>query len=155
MEDVFSDDRALTVAGLVIEVHAALVARLDAVHAAAGLAGTDFDVLFRLARSPGERLRMTDLAAQTGLSNSGITRIVDRVEGKGLAARQPSPDDRRSSVVLLTDEGRALLAEHVPMLARAIDEAFYGELDEDAREHLFATLTTVRNILNPNATAGA
>ena len=49
---------------------------------------TDFDVLIRLARSPGQQLRMTDLATQTALSTSGITRVVDRLEKRGLVRRE-------------------------------------------------------------------
>ena len=81
------DDPRLTVMGLFIEAYQGLIARLDAVHAAHGLSGSDFDALIRLARSPGRQLRMTDLAAQTALSTSGITRIVDRLERAGLISR--------------------------------------------------------------------
>ncbi len=81
------DDPRLTVMGLLIEVCQGLMARLDPVHAAHGLSGSDFDALIRLARSPGHRLRMTDLAAQTSMSTSGITRIVDRLENAGLVGR--------------------------------------------------------------------
>ena len=71
------DDPRLTAMGLLIEAYQGLTARLDPVHAAHGLSGSDFDTLIRLARSTGRQLRMTDLAAQTSMSTSGITRIVE------------------------------------------------------------------------------
>jgi DNA-binding MarR family transcriptional regulator len=40
-----------------------------------------------------------------GTDHAGMTRLVDRLEGKGLVARQPHPQDRRSIVVGLTDAG--------------------------------------------------
>ena len=49
-------------------------------------------MLIRLARSPGSQLRMTDLAAQTSLSTSGVTRVVDRMERDGLVDPPGLPD---------------------------------------------------------------
>ena len=46
---------------------------------------------------PGRELRMSDLAAQTLLTTSGITRVVDRLERDGLVARRACPTDRRGS----------------------------------------------------------
>ena len=60
--------------------------------AESGLSMQWFEVLIRLARSPGQRLRMTDLAAQTILTPSGLTRAVDRLVDAGLVARRGLPD---------------------------------------------------------------
>ena len=87
VRDDLIDDPRLTIVGLFVEAYGGLISELGAVHAAHGLVGTDFDALLRLARSPGRRLRMSDLAAQTRLSTSGITRIVDRLERRGLVRR--------------------------------------------------------------------
>ena len=73
--------------GLLSEVQAGLAARMQPVFGAAGLSEIDFETLLRLGRSPRESLRMSDLAAQTGLSTSGVTRVVDRLERDGLVAR--------------------------------------------------------------------
>src|SRR5271166_2746329 len=62
-----------------------------------GLPGQSFEVLIRLARSPGGRLRMTDLAAQTALTPSGLTRAVDRLAEAGLVNREACSNDRRGS----------------------------------------------------------
>ena len=63
----------------------------------------------RLARSPGRRLRMTDLAGQTSLSTSGVTRVVDRMDRDGLVRREACASDRRSSYAVITDAGLARL----------------------------------------------
>ena len=55
-------------------------------------------------------LLMTDIA--------GVTRLVDRLEAKGLVRRVASVDDRRALRLLLTPRGRAL----VPRLARIAEE---------------------------------
>ncbi len=76
--------------GLLAETFAGMQAKIMPALTEAGLSRTDFDVLLRLARSPGQRLRMTDLATQTALSTSGVTRVVDRLENRGLAAGRPA-----------------------------------------------------------------
>ncbi len=49
-------------------------------------------MLIRLARSPDQRLRMTELAGQSTLSNSGLTRVVDRLLAAGLVpSASPAP----------------------------------------------------------------
>lgn len=46
-----------------------------------------------LSEAPGHRLRIGDLAAAGALSLSGMSRIVDRLEGRGWVRREPSGDD--------------------------------------------------------------
>src|SRR5579883_1213529 len=64
----------------------ALVAeRVDAALARAGLPPLHwYDVLAALARAPEDRLRMHELAQEVVMSRSGLTRLVDRLEGAGL-----------------------------------------------------------------------
>lgn len=50
-----------------------------------------------------------ELADALACSRATITGIVDTLEKKGLATRAPHPDDRRSMLVKLTDEGKSLL----------------------------------------------
>ena len=86
-------------------------------------------MLIRLARSPGHQLRMTDLAAQTSLSTSGVTRVVDRMERDGLLRRRACPTDRRSSYAVVTAAGLARLDETLPGHLRIIEQWFTGQLD--------------------------
>ena len=155
MEEETFDDPRLTAMGLVIEVFEGLRTRLSEVHAAHGLSGNDFDVLIRLARSPGQQLRMTDLAAQTALSTSGMTRIVDRLERPGLVRRAASADDRRSSAAVLTEAGADRLAADVPPLLETIENWFTGQLPTEELEAFLASLRTLRAAVRPEAVAGA
>lgn len=155
MDDELLDDPRLTMVGLFVEATTSLLAKLGAVHAANGLAGTDFDTLIRLARSEGRRLRMSDLAAQVSLSTSGITRIVDRLEGQGLVRRETSPDDRRGTWAVLTDEGDMRLRAELPQLVDAIQVNLVGSLTGDQLDGLIAGLRALRDALHPAAQAGA
>lgn len=149
------DDPRLTAVGLMIETHGGLIARLNEVHGKYGLAGTDFDVLVRLLRSPGRRLRMGDLATQTALSTSGITRIVDRLERDGLTHRVRTPDDRRGWTVTLTDAGRARIDALLPDLLATIETYLTSQLTPAQLDHLLEALHLVRDAVRPGATAGA
>ena len=71
------------------------------------LSSQSFDVLIRLARTPGSELRMSELAAQTSLTPSGLTRSVDRLQEQGLVARRVCPEDRRGAFAVLTPAGRS------------------------------------------------
>ena len=66
------------------------------------------DVLLRLLRTPGNRLTMSELAAQTSMTTSGFTRMADRLSRADLVERQPCGTDRRVIRVALTPAGLAL-----------------------------------------------
>jgi DNA-binding MarR family transcriptional regulator len=72
---------------------------------------SEFDVLITLDNAPGGHLRMTDLAQATMLSSGGMTRLVGRLEQRGLIRRDPDPDDARAFHASLTDAGRSSLAQ--------------------------------------------
>jgi MarR family transcriptional regulator, organic hydroperoxide resistance regulator len=55
-------------------------------------------------------LPMNELASLLACDNSNVTGLIDRLEARGLVARQPSPSDRRVKHVVLTDAGRELRA---------------------------------------------
>ena len=62
------------------------------------------------------------------LSNSGLSRLLDRIEAKGLVERRNCATDRRAFYVALTDDGRELLDRMWPVYARGIAEDFLPAL---------------------------
>ncbi|MEO3874002.1 MarR family transcriptional regulator [Nonomuraea sp. B12E4] len=149
------DDSRLTAIGLLSEVHSGLMAKFQPALSAAGLSEIDFETVIRLARSPEQRLRMSDLAAQTNLSTSGVTRVVDRLEREGLVRRQACPSDRRASYAVLTGTGRERLESVVPQHLQDIEEWFTGLLEDEELETVLASLRKIRDVVRPCATAGA
>nr|WP_190253438.1 MarR family transcriptional regulator [Dactylosporangium sucinum] len=140
--------------GLFVEAFTGLNARLSVQLAEHGLGNVDFEVLVRLSRSPGGELRMTDLAAQTGLSTSGVTRVVDRLERDGLAMRRACPTDRRGSFTVVTPAGVAKMHAVLPGHVALIDEWFTGRLAPDALDSMLTSLRTIRDAVRPGATSG-
>ncbi|MEV2237719.1 MarR family transcriptional regulator [Micromonospora sp. NPDC049891] len=149
------DDPRITAVGLLFEVHAGLAARFAAQLEEHGLSPVEFEVLTRLTRSPDNQLRMTDLAAQTSLSTSGVTRVVDRMERDGLITRRACPSDRRSSYAVVTPAGLRRLDESLPGHLQLIEDWFTGQLDPAALGALLDGLRRVRDAVHPCATAGS
>jgi DNA-binding MarR family transcriptional regulator len=126
-----------------LRAHATLMRRLEVDLAeATGLALADFDVLAQLARAGGE-LRMTDLAARTLISRSGMTRRVARLVEEGLVRRANADADARGVVVALTDAGVARLTETAPVHLHAVSELFVAQLDDQELAVLKHALDTV------------
>jgi DNA-binding MarR family transcriptional regulator len=148
------DDPRITAIGLFVEAFTGLNTRLSSQIGQHNLGMVDFEVLVRLARSAGGELRMTDLAAQTGLSTSGITRVVDRLERDGLAARRACATDRRGAYTVITDAGQAKVLEVLPGHLELITEWFTGLLEPERLEQLLDALRTVRDAVRPDATSG-
>jgi DNA-binding MarR family transcriptional regulator len=113
-----------------LHAHATLMRQLDIdLREYTGLRLADFDVLAQLANAGGE-LRMTELAARTLLSRSGLTRRVARLVDEGLVCRANAPGDGRGVVVALTDPGVARLTETMPVHLRGVSKLFVERLDD-------------------------
>lgn len=151
--DLAADER-ITAMGLLAEVHAGILAKALPQLAEHGLAGAEFEVVLRLSRSPGGRLRMSDLAAQTSLTSSGITRLVDRLERTGLLRRTACPSDRRGLFAELTEAGWERIEAVLPGHIALIEEWLIGLLEPAELEQLLAALRKVRDVVRPDATAG-
>jgi MarR family 2-MHQ and catechol resistance regulon transcriptional repressor len=150
-DPVLDDDR-LTMAGLFFEASAGLERTLERrLSQECGLSVQWFELLLRLARSPGQRLRMCDLAAQVAMSPSGLTRAIDRLEAEGLVEREHCPSDRRVAWAKLTPAGLARIETAVPVHLGHLDEHFFGALGDDELAQVTAAMRTLRDHVNPDA----
>ena len=94
----------------------------------------DYGVLITLVGAPGLRLRMSTLGAQRMLTPSGITRVVVRLEKRGLVRREPDPADGRAAFTVLTRFGlealrRAQVVHHATVRELFLGRLTTGELD--------------------------
>ena len=146
------DHPHLTTSGLFIEAYAGLAEASEArIASASGLSSQWFEVLIRLARSPERRLRMTELAAQTTLTPSGLTRAVDRMVDAGLVEREACPTDRRSTYAVLTKEGETRLMQALPVHVAHLEELFDGLFTKRELGSLTDLLRRLRDAANPCA----
>lgn len=93
---------------------------------AAGLSVVEYTVLDALSRQDGWHMRMQQLARATALSPSATTRLVNRLEERGLLTRIDCLDDRRGIYTELTAGGHELLDSARPVH----DEALEATLQE-------------------------
>ena len=75
---------------------------------ASGLSMTAAATLASLERLGPQRLTL--LAAREGVTQPAMTQLITRLEDSGLVRREASPEDGRVVLVVITDEGRAMLA---------------------------------------------
>jgi DNA-binding MarR family transcriptional regulator len=114
-----------------LRVHSALVHELDReLEETHGLPLTHYEVLLYLESAPGRRLRMAELASSVLLSQSGVTRLVDRLEREGLVVREPCPEDRRGLLAALTPAGLRRLEEARPTHLAGVRRRFLVYFDE-------------------------
>jgi DNA-binding MarR family transcriptional regulator len=104
------DHSPVGVVGRISRLARELEARLEPVYREHGLEPGWHDILATLRRHGAPyRLRPTDLTNASMLTSSGTTKRLDKLEQAGLIARSPDPDDRRGTLITLTDAGRELI----------------------------------------------
>lgn len=97
-----------------------VTARRSPLFAADGLTVSQFGVLEALLHlGP---LHQCDLSRKLLKSSGNITVVVDNLEKRGLVRRSPDREDRRASIVDLTEKGRHLIASCLPRHVQAIVE---------------------------------
>lgn len=100
-------------------------------------------VLAMLSGAPDRTLRMSDLATITQSSQSRLSHAVSRLEAKGWVCRRPCPNDRRSTLAHLTDEGLAALEEAAPGHVAAVRTHLFDRLSCEQVRQLKDILDTV------------
>jgi DNA-binding MarR family transcriptional regulator len=83
------------------------------------LSTPQYAILFHASR---EGVPLSQICNEILADNSNLTRLVDRLEARGLVRRAPDPRDRRVTLVQLTDEGAALIGELRPRHRAYVEE---------------------------------
>ena len=110
----------------ILSVHARTMCEIDRVLHPHGLGASDFEVLDILvsglaaATATGDLCRVQNIAEKVHLSQSALSRLIGRLEKDGLVERSVCAEDRRGVWVALTDKGRALHAEALPLQRDAL-----------------------------------
>ncbi|MBD0693279.1 MarR family winged helix-turn-helix transcriptional regulator [Streptomyces sp. CBMA123] len=110
-----------------------------------GIVTSQYEFLDYLRRHPGSRV--ADLAAEFAIGVGATSKGVDRLEKQGWAARRPNPADRRSSLLVLTDDGTRLVEAAERTFTDGLAELLAGTLDATALSAAARTLATLRSAL--------
>lgn len=82
---------------------------------------------------------MSDLAKNLGVEARVMTQYVDTLEGQNLLMRMPDPNDRRATLVKLTDEALPIIEKARLIMEQAAEEIFEG-ISIDSRKQLIQHL---------------
>jgi DNA-binding MarR family transcriptional regulator len=105
-----------------------------------GLAVSDFEALLQLSHAEGGGMRRVDLAEGLGLTASGVTRLLEGLESAGLVDRHQCARDGRVTYAVITEAGRAKLAEASWSHLRAIRALFEERFEPEELDALVSLL---------------
>jgi DNA-binding MarR family transcriptional regulator len=89
-------------------------------------------------------MRLSELSDHLHIAPRSTTEVVDALEARGLVGRRPDPDDRRATLVELTEHGTSVLG--AIRVARGTEaERVFDRLSPTDREHLSRILRQLRD----------
>jgi DNA-binding MarR family transcriptional regulator len=94
-----------------------------------GLTMARYDVLAQLVNAGG-RLGLSDLASSILLSQSGVSKLLDRMERANLVRRDPDPRDARAAFAAVTPRGRSMVMEARQGHHDLLQQVFGDSLDD-------------------------
>jgi DNA-binding MarR family transcriptional regulator len=108
----------------------------------------EYGVLYALSTAP-DGLRITELRDDVLLTQPGMSRLVARLEARGLVERQDDPDDARASRIRLTPAGveaqQHAGTAHARHVARAMNRALDPEQLKVLRDLSLALLAAAQH----------
>jgi DNA-binding MarR family transcriptional regulator len=112
-----------------------------------GLSIPKLTALGRLVES-GESLPLGQLADRLACVKSNVTQLVDRLEADGLVSRTPDPNDRRSTLAIITPAGRDAYEQGI-RIHRSAEQELFGTLTADEASALAAIIEKLERARPP------
>jgi DNA-binding MarR family transcriptional regulator len=123
-----------------VRSHQRIHGLVDSAFKAEGLPPLEwYDVFLELERI-GEPLRARDLEQKLLLAQYNLSRLLDRLEKRRLILRRPDPDDGRSRLIEISEQGLALRRKMWPIYKREIERAVGGRLTAEETTELAGLL---------------
>jgi MarR family transcriptional regulator, 2-MHQ and catechol-resistance regulon repressor len=110
---------------------------------AMGLTMTQFDVIATLGNQP--PMACKELGEKTLVTKGTLTGVLERLEAKGILERKTNPEDARSQMIGLTEDGQLLFEKVFPAHLRHLEKAFQ-KLDAAQLRDLQESLNLLKNI---------
>jgi len=138
------DTEAFGVIGRILRLARDIQSRRARQLATFDLTPADFDVLATMRRKGADGINPGTLLQSLLITSGGLTKRLDRLEGFGLIERQPDPDDRRGTLLRLTEEGANRIDGAIPSLLQEEAELLRPALN---RRHLEETASLLRRLM--------
>ncbi len=111
-----------------------------------GIRPAQYAVLTIIERNPG--LKQSQVSAALGIKRTNLVSLLDTLEERGLATREPVAADRRSYALHLTEKG-ALLMHRLREISAVHEKRLMTHIGEDGRDRLLELLRGVLNAVGP------
>lgn len=108
------------------------------------ISGGQGRILFLLWKQ--DRLTMTEISRQTSLAKNTVTVVIDGMVKKGIVLREQNPENRRETIISLTDRAKAL-QEKYALVSRQMNTMFYKGFTEEEQQQFEAYLLRILNSL--------
>lgn len=139
---------AVVTAGVIMRLARDVRTALDQRFAAYDLTSQQAAVLIHVYTGEASPRRIGELL---GTDTAGMSRLLDRLESKGLIRREADPGDRRAIVVSLTDRGAALIPQLPPLFEVVGSELASGLAEEEVEATLRVLQSMLRNLHGEDA----
>jgi len=106
-----------------------------------GLAGIEYTILISVARlSRGSNVNVKTLADHLHVSTGFVTNVTKKLQDMGLLQKSVDPNDKRRTVLTVTEEGRRGLAKLAPY-QRQVNDVEFGSLTKDDFQRLSSIIS--------------
>lgn len=95
--------------------------------------------------------KMSELSAQLGVTPRNVTKLVDGLEQEGLVKREAHPQDRRATIVRLTDRG-VIVCKETALANHQAASRVYERLPAEDRRHMARVLRKLLEVLAEETT---
>lgn len=136
-----------TLGSLLMRLPSALDAQLQR---DSGVSHFEFQVLAGLSMAPERTLRMSVLAGFAEGSLSRLSQVVTRLEKRGWVRRRPDPNDGRSTLATLTDDGWDKVVETAPGHVREVRRLVFDPLSRAQQRQLRALGERINHAVDPD-----
>lgn len=109
-----------------------LPARLDTqLRQETGLSLTDYQALSQISMAPARTLRLSELGAMANMSLSHLSRVISRLEKAGWVTRAKDPQDGRSTLASLTEQGQEKVEQSAPGHVAEVRRLVFDQLSRE------------------------
>ena len=108
--------------------HAMVSRSLERAFEGSDLTLAGYGVLLMISEAPESRRRLHEIAEAIGLTKSGLTRLIDRLEARGFVERHACELDKRGQYAVMTAAGRRAFRRAAPGHLAAIAARFADHL---------------------------
>ncbi len=119
----------------------------------AGISHFDYYAMSNIAETDDGSLRMSELAQASDMSLSHLSRVITRLEKKGYVKRVPDPNDGRSTLAELTDDGWKIVEKAAPGHVSEVRRLVFDNLTDEENRAIASAMAKIVDAMNPEQAA--